>query len=254
MRPVILMYHSVTDGDLNDPYGVSIELFYDQISWLIEKGYHFISLSDLVQHGKNSIFDDERKEVVLTFDDGYHNFFTNALPILLHYRLSATVLLVTEKLGQTSTWNRYAQEDPIMTESEVRQVKSQGISLGSHTLTHVDLTTLGNNELKRQLIVSKMSLVDFGETFFSFSYPWGRYSDREVAALKAAGYHCAVTVGRPINFYRDDWYRLGRLTMYRGLDLETFGTMIVSNTQGQWISAWFRSLVRRVQERISLAG
>jgi peptidoglycan/xylan/chitin deacetylase (PgdA/CDA1 family) len=242
------MYHSVTDGEPSDPFGVSRKVFGDQISWLIDQDYQFMSLDTLVQSRKTGVFPKRRKQVFLTFDDGYNDFYINALPILLRHRLPATVFLVTEMLGQTSTWSSFGQEVPLMTEVEVHQVKDQGISLGSHTMTHVDLTTLGNEELGRQLVTSQITLSDFGETFFSLSYPWGRHTDREVAAVKAAGYKCAVTVGGSINYFRTDSFRLGRLAIHRDLDLEAFQRMIISHTWSQRIPAQFRTLVHRVRE------
>ena len=250
MRPVILMYHSVTDGEPVDPYGVSRKVFCDQISWLLDQDYQFVSLATLVQSGRNGLFTGRRKQAVLTFDDAYHDFLTNALPILLGYRLPATVFLVTDMLGQTATWSRYGEEVSLMTEADVHLVKGQGISLGSHTSTHADLTALENGELHRQLVTSRLKLADFGETFFSFSYPWGRHTDREAAAVKAAGYECAVTVGEATSFFRADPYHLGRLIMRRDLNFDSFKRMIVDPIWPHQISALVRTHVRRRQEKV----
>jgi len=87
MRPVILMYHSVTGGEPINPYGVSRTAFGDQISWLIDQDYQFVSLATLVQSSrKNAVFPRRRKQVVLTFDDGYRDFLIHVLPMLLHHR------------------------------------------------------------------------------------------------------------------------------------------------------------------------
>ena len=85
--------------------------------------------------------------VVETFDGGYRDLLANALPVLLRHRILATPFLVTDVLGQTASWNRYCPKALLMTEEEVRQAKAQGMSLGNHTLTHVDLTALGDEEL-----------------------------------------------------------------------------------------------------------
>jgi peptidoglycan/xylan/chitin deacetylase (PgdA/CDA1 family) len=249
MKPVVLMYHSVADSEPIDPYGVSRTHFCDQISWLIDQDYQFVPLATLVQPRKNGVLPKKRKQAVLTFDDGYRDFLINALPILLRHRLPATVFLVADMLGKTATWNSYGKEVALMTKAEVRLVKDQGVSLGSHTLTHVDLTGVGNEELQRQLVSSRTILSDFGETFYSFSYPWGRHTDREVAALKCAGYECAVTVGEPANFFQPDLFRLGRLMLHRDLDLESFKRMVTNNTWSRQIPARLRTLMHRVQER-----
>ncbi len=250
MRPVILMYHSVTDGEPIDPYGVSRKAFCDQIAWLLDQDYQFVSLATLVQSGRNGLFTRRRKQVVVTFDDGYRDLLANALPILMRHRVPATLFLVADMLGQTASWNSYCPKALLMTEEEVRQVKVQGMSLGSHTLTHVDLTALGDEELRRQLVTSQIALADLGETFFSFSYAWGKHTDREVAAVKAAGYECAVAVGGTTRFFRAEPYRLGRLMMHRDLSLDSFRRMIVGSGLPQWMLVRAQTRVRRLQKRV----
>lgn len=250
MRSVILMYHSVVEGEPVDPYGVSRKTFCDQISWLLDQDYQFVSLATLVKSLKAGRMAGLRRSVVLTFDDGYGDFLINVLPILLRHQLPATVFLVTDMLGQTATWSSHGQQVPLMTEAEVRQVKAQGVSVGSHTLTHADLTALSDEELQRQLVTSRVALADLGETFYSFSYPWGKYTDREMAAVKAAGYECGVTVGRATDFSRADPYQLGRLILRRDLDLESFRQMIAGPTWTERITVGARTLVRRMQEGV----
>ena len=99
-------------------------------------------------------------------------------------------------------------------------------------------------------MISQIALNDFGETFFSFSYPWGKHTDREVSAVKAAGYECAVTVGEIINLFRVNPYRLGRLIMRRGMDLDSFRRIIAGPTWSQRIPIRIQTLVRRVQGRV----
>lgn len=195
------------------------------------------------------MFSKRRKQIVLTFDDGYQDFLTNVLPVLLRHRLPATVFIVTNMLGQTATWNDNA---PLMAEEDVRKVHAHGISIGSHTLTHVNLTTLEERELQQQLVTSRMALADLGEAFFSFSYPWGKYTNREVAAVRAAGYECAVAVGKTTRFSRADSYRLGRLVMHRDLNIDSFRCMIIGSGLPQWVLARARTLTRRVMKRVFL--
>ena len=251
MKPIILMYHSVAGDKPLDLYGVSKRCFYEQISWLIDQDYHFVALDTLVKSKKNGIFGSKRKQVILTFDDGYQDFFVHALPILKQYRIPATVFLVTDMLGNISNWSSQNLEIPLMTDTEVQQVKCQGIDLGSHTLSHVDLTTLGTEELVRQLVSSRLKLADFGETFFPFSYPWGKYSTREIAALKDVGYECAVTAEWTTRISRFDLYRLGRLTMRDGLDLASFKKLILGSTWPRQVYALVQDLLRRARNKVS---
>ncbi|WP_170242000.1 polysaccharide deacetylase family protein [Geobacter argillaceus] len=167
-----------------------------------------------------------RKKVVITFDDGCKDFVANALPILQEYGAPATVFLVTDMLGGRSSWNRYAPDVPLMTEDEVRYIKTQGISLGSHTATHAKLTLLDHADLQRQLRDSHDALTRLGESFYAFSYPWGQWSDQVVDAVKAAGFACALAVGELTRLTAADTYRLPRITMTRDMELTRFQSLM----------------------------
>jgi peptidoglycan/xylan/chitin deacetylase (PgdA/CDA1 family) len=226
MTAVILLYHSIAENEPADPYAVSRNAFCEQISWLIDQGYEFVSLAALVQSLRKGLGDKTGKQVILTFDDGYQDFTLNAFPILQRHRLPATVFLVTDMLGQKATWSKSGLSVPLMTEEEVRCIKAEGIDLGSHTLTHTDLTALSDHELQRQLVASRQALVDLGETFHSFSYPWGNNTDREAEAVKGAGYECAVGAGWRPGVSRPHLYRLGRRVIHRDLDMNAFQRMM----------------------------
>ena len=249
MGPIILLYHSIVENKPVVPYAVSRRVFYDQILWLIDRGYQFISLATLVRSLRTGVAAISRKQVALTFDDGYQDFLIHAFPLLVRHRLPATVFLVTDMLGQTSTFSSYSKEAPLMSEKEVWYVKSHGISLGSHTLTHPDLTTLSDEELQRQLVNSRITLTDFGETFYSFAYPFGYYKKREVEAVKAAGYKCALTVNA--NFPGPDLCQLGRFSVDCDMDIDSFRHMISDpslSNDGLVGRAW--TVARAVKRRL----
>lgn len=232
MRPLILMYHSITADAPLDPYAVSRKQLEDHINCLMGEGFQFIPLADYI-HGRRIVSSQGKaKQVILTFDDGYQDFLTNALPVLLRYQLAASVFLVTERLGKTSIWNRYAPSAQLMTEMEIHRIRAEGISLGSHTLNHVDLTTLDAEELHRELDVSRKSLSEFGEIFFAFSYPWGRHTKREVAAVKAAGYDCALIASETADGPEMEPFTLGRFVVRRDMSLEQFKYILLHRT---WI-------------------
>ena len=74
------MYHSIADNP-DDPYTVPVDAFRKQISWLTRNGFEIVSLSFLLQSIETRNYGILRKKVVITFDDGYRDFVTNALPI-----------------------------------------------------------------------------------------------------------------------------------------------------------------------------
>jgi len=219
--PFILMYHSISD-DSKDPYSVSVHGFREQVSWLSENGFELVSLEFLVSLIKKNDYKSLNKKIVFTFDDGCKDFITNALPVLLENRSPATVFLVTDMLGGETSWNNSGTYVPIMSEDEVRYIKEQGISLGSHTATHANLTAIGNDELYKQLQDSYQKLLDLGETYYSFSYPWGQFSDRVVKIVKEIGYQCAVVVGEKKLLDNFNIHLLPRFTMTRDLNLKNF--------------------------------
>jgi peptidoglycan/xylan/chitin deacetylase (PgdA/CDA1 family) len=223
LRSLILMYHSITRDEPVDPFGVTRDLLEEQVRWLREQGCQFVPLSSLVEASDQRMRGSGARWIVMTFDDGYRDFLENAMPVLTRYQVPATVFVVTGALGQCASWSMANRAAPLMTQAEARQVRTEGISLGSHTEDHVDLTSIGDEEQAlRQLTESRKMIGDLGEVFFALAYPWGRHSAREVALAKAAGYDCAVTASPEVTAGGLDRYRLGRLAVRQDMDREQF--------------------------------
>ena len=223
--PFILMYHSITDNS-DDPYSVSVDAFREQLSWLSENRFDVVPLSFLLQSMQKHNYRILRKKVVITFDDGYQDFITNALPVLLDHEVPAIVFLVTDMLGGRASWSEAGTNVRLMSEDEVRYIKTKGISLGSHTATHENLTLLGHEDLQRQLKDSHDSLTGLGESFCAFSYPWGQWSSPIADAVKATGYECALAVGEQTRLTAANAFLLPRITMTRNMDLKRFQTLL----------------------------
>lgn len=219
--PSILMYHSIAEGS-GDPYTVPANRFQDQVSWLLEHEFEPIPLAALVNLLKSGDYQVLTRKVAFTFDDGYRDFLTAALPILLRHKAPATVFIVTGMLGEKASWSKDSKHVRLMAEDEIRDIKAKGIALGSHTMTHSNLLTLNQEELCRQLTESRARLRDLGESFYVLSYPWGQWSSPILDAVKASGYECAVTVGGEMRPGRIDLYSLPRMTMRADMDLRSF--------------------------------
>ena len=240
------MYHSISD-DSKDPYSVSVHSFREQVSWLSENGFESVSLEFLVSLIKKNDYKSLNKKVVFTFDDGCKDFINNALPVLMDNRAPATVFLVTDMLGGETSWTKSGTCVPIMSEGEVRYIKEQGISLGSHTATHANLAAIGNDEAYRQLQDSYQRLRDLGENFSAFSYPWGQFSTHLVNVVKEIGYNCAVVVGEKKLLDNFDIHLLPRLTMTRDLDLKSFQDIFSYTNLSRTLIRYGRTLKRRVR-------
>ena len=225
VAPHILMYHSIAEGS-DDLYTVPPERFQAQVSWLLAHGFEPISLAVLVDLLKSGDDRGLKRKVVFTFDDGYRDFLTAALPVLLNHKVPATVFLVTGMLGGRALWNESGTHLQLMTIDDVHYVKTQGISIGSHTATHANMTLLDQGELQRELRESHDALIRLGESFCSFSYPWGQWTSRVVKAVEASGYECALAVGERTPLTAANAYLLPRITMTRDMDLERFQSLL----------------------------
>lgn len=188
----ILMYHSISDTP-GDRLAVRPAMFAAQIQHLAERGYVVDSLQ--VAGANLRAKRDLRKRIVLTFDDGYRDFLTTAAPILQRYGFPATLFLVTGQFCQKRGEAQPGSGPVRLTEEQVLLVKSMGYGLGSHTETHVDLTTANEETVTRELQESRAMIEKWGESFFAFAYPGGRFTRREREAVERAGYDCALIVG-----------------------------------------------------------
>ncbi len=188
IRVPILMYHYIrVNPDPRDWLGYRLSVkpadFAAQMDWLWRNGYHTVTTLDLISYlnGSRGL---PSKPIVLTFDDGYADFYTTAVPILRRYDFTAVAYVVSGFIG----WGGY------MTASQVRSLHRAGFEIGSHTVGHVNLTTQSSDQLAYQLAASKQALEQLvGSPVTAFCYPSGKFGWREANAVAAAGYLDATT-------------------------------------------------------------
>lgn len=136
----ILMYHSIADvknTDTNSYYQTTTapDVFRCQMEYLHRNSYRTVGLAEaVVQSRKRSGAAD--RVVVLTFDDGYADFYREAFPVLSQYAFEATVFLPTAYIGDA---RRTFNGTECLTWAEVRELRNHGVSFGSHTVSHPHL-------------------------------------------------------------------------------------------------------------------
>jgi peptidoglycan/xylan/chitin deacetylase (PgdA/CDA1 family) len=180
----VLMYHYIRNyTDQTDKIGVNLsvspENFSNQLKWLKDNGYQSVNLDYLIRPNSQI-----SKPVILTFDDGYVDAFTNALPILKKYNFTATFYVITNFAGT----DRYMNWDQINT------LKSNGMIIGSHTLSHPNLTTI--NDAKAEMEISDSQKIlekNIGLKITDFCYPSGKYNASTIDLLKKYNYTTATT-------------------------------------------------------------
>jgi peptidoglycan/xylan/chitin deacetylase (PgdA/CDA1 family) len=138
------------------------------------------------------------RRTCITFDDALDSVRRNALPILQELHLPATVFVVSGNLGQRPAWeisaNHPDADELVMTADQLSMLPRELIQIGSHTVTHPDLTTLTPNQVRRELIDSKRSLeAILARPVDTFSVPFGEYTDETLRLAREAGYDSILT-------------------------------------------------------------
>jgi peptidoglycan/xylan/chitin deacetylase (PgdA/CDA1 family) len=169
----VLAYHSISEnlfGKL-DPYhqiNTSVSVFAQQMKWLRQAGYRTVDLPEMMNALDTG--QDLSRTVVLTFDDGYQDFYSDAFPLLKQCGFTATVFLASDRIRNTAACVEGAD---YLTWREIRELYAQGISFGSHSVTHADLRSLGPEQIDYELGYSKETIEqEIGAAVESFSYPF----------------------------------------------------------------------------------
>lgn len=168
----ILMYHAISD-ELQDRGGyyetvTQPATFRRQMQWLHTHGYQVLALSAAVRRLASEARLDAG-EVVLTFDDGFENFYSHAAPIMEEFSFTATSFLPTRFVDDGSCFGRHR----CMSWRQVRELQDRGFEFGSHTTSHPQLRDVSPGELKEQIRRSKYEIEDHtGRAVDSFSYPF----------------------------------------------------------------------------------
>ncbi len=207
MQIPIVMYHYVEYvKDLADIIRQRLDinpyLFAKQIGTLHDEGYHTYFVKDVPDVLSGKIFF-AQKSVILTFDDGYEDFYFDVFPVLKKYQMKATIYVIYNYIGRKGFLN----------EAEIKELLASGlVELGSHTLDHVYLKQMPRTEAETQIIDSKKLLEEkFGVSIESFAYPYGAFSQESIDLVKKSGYKVAVSVIPGINQSMENLYYLSRI-------------------------------------------
>lgn len=174
--PVILTYHSISAED--SPLAVAPEMFRQQMEWLA-LNTRVVSLGEFVGH-----FSAGRalppRSVVLTFDDGYADFFSAAAPVMHRLGLPAAVFLPTAYCGKTNAWPGqpgWVKPRPLMSWDQVKRLAAQGVAFGAHSRTHPALDNVSAERMEEEIAGSRADVAAAtGQPAEFFCYPYGRWN------------------------------------------------------------------------------
>jgi peptidoglycan/xylan/chitin deacetylase (PgdA/CDA1 family) len=176
---VILLYHSIGEKPWSE---TSVRQFERQIQFL-KNHYEIVDLDELF---------DTKRGVVLTFDDGYRDFYDTVIPLLEEYDVPATVFvngafiddrseMLYPRLGVSE-----GENGVIMSANQVRELSEHDlVTIGNHTLSHPNLDDLSETEIKEQIVRGKHVLEEeFDLTIERFAYPYGSYNAESRAVVE----------------------------------------------------------------------
>jgi peptidoglycan/xylan/chitin deacetylase (PgdA/CDA1 family) len=153
------------------------------MKYLKDNGFNAITISeayDAIYNGKSV----PPKPVVITFDDGYEDNYTNAYPILMKYGLKGTMFVITDVIGKGGC----------LSISQIQEMYDNGMDIESHTVNHEQLNLLSYDKQLKTLKTSKEYLESIlNKKVISIAYPFGKYNSDTIRAVKEAGYLMAFT-------------------------------------------------------------
>ena len=199
----VLMYHAVAD----DPWGweglfMTPEGMRSHLQWLLDNGYDPIFFSDLAH------IDDYDRPVILTFDDGYNDNYTELLPILQEFGAKATVFVIAGNVDVNPNF---------MTSEQVKALADSGlVDIQSHTVNHMELASLTEEQQLTELRDSQLMLARItGKVPYVISYPAGKYNDTTLR-LGPEYYDFGVKSRDGLWTVGDNFFTVDRFSVYRG--------------------------------------
>jgi len=215
-RIPILAYHKI---DALKELGITCILpgtFEKQMRFLAQNGYKSISPEHLVASitGEAKL---PEKPVLLTFDDGYENFYTHAYPILKKYGYTALIFMLAGYIDNWNLWEVKLSKERFMhlSSTQIQELSEEGFWFGSHGVNHLFLTYQTDALAKKEIQLSKSILEEIlGKPTQFFSYPYGNYDARIAHFVREAGYQAAFCLHTAKAITSDNLYSLPRCVIY----------------------------------------
>lgn len=233
LQPIpVLVYHQI---DIAPPKGrpfrslvVSPSAFARQMRLLKWLGYTGLSMTGLQAYlSGNKV----GKVVGITFDDGYLNNLTHALPVLMRHGFSSTCYAVSSLLGQTNVWDAGVgiAQTPLMSDVQLRQWIAGGQEVGSHTQSHINLLNADDAACQTEIAQGQAALeAVLNRPVTHFCYPYGRYAPRHVDMVNAQGFVTATTTQRSRCHAGMSLLELPRVPVLRSTSLPMFWLKLAS--------------------------
>jgi len=189
-RRDILTYHKIGSQFEFGITSVTAERFAGHLDLLSSAGKRFCNATDLVFDGADG------NGIALTFDDGYESVYTHVFPEMSERGITGTIFPVVGSIGRDNTWDVRLSFSRFrhLSWEHLAELARCGFEIGSHTMTHRDLTRMGTARMRRELRDSRRLLEDrLGVEVSAVAFPFGRCDRRVMDEAFEAGYKCGFT-------------------------------------------------------------
>ncbi len=223
------MYHSIAHDATRcfKQFTVSPTLFAEQMAYLSKQGYMPLTVTQFISARAQAAL--PPRPVLLTFDDGFADFASGALPILQHYGFTATLYVATAYVNATSRWLFREGEGrrPMLTWPQLLDVSRCGIECGAHSHSHYQLDVVSHAVARAEIVLSKQLLEQhLGVAVSSFAYPFGYHTASVRDLVRTAGFTSACAVKHAMSAVTTDPFSLARLMVKANCGVEAFATLL----------------------------
>jgi hypothetical protein len=243
----IFTYHSIDSS--GSPISVSEETFRTHVRFFGSGRVAVVPLAELPSTP------DETDALAITFDDGFLNFTSTAMPLLSHLGFPATVFVVSDAAGGSNAWGGTPIPGiptlPLMGWPDLARARDAGFEIAAHTRHHLHLTGISLAQAEDEIsgCVDRISS-ELGERPRRFAYPYGDVNDAVAAVARQTFEHSVTT---KLDLVRPDQDRalLPRLDAYyfrRPGTIESWGTAAFRRR------LWIRAQGRKVRSLMSPAN
>ncbi len=214
----ILGYHGLrtersNDRRNDDPYWVKESDFEIQMSIISEGGFNLLATDDIAKCRSENT---SRRNLVITFDDGYESVYKIAFPILKEFALTATVFVISGFIGRQDYLNK----------RQILEMADHGIDIQSHSATHPCLLDVTEKGIIEELSISKKAIEEIlGKPVRGFAIPGGLYNRRICELAQDCGYDVVYTSDPGLNRSAHSKKRLKRLVIRSHTDQATFRSL-----------------------------
>ncbi len=243
-----LMYHSITQGAAkpNWKWALSFRQFSDHLSLLHDHGWNTI-----VANAPLNLDQLPHKSILITFDDGYADNIL-AFEELVKRNMTAAWFIVTKDLGNLSQWvDDDAPKLKMLDSSQLVEMHSAGMSIGSHTHTHCRLPSLSELQITEELTLSKERLSEIlGQPVSSFAYPYGLYNPQIVSMVSSAGYQVAFTTCSGFGLVNNHPLEVRRVSIMADDSLSSFARKLAFAANDVGWAKMADYVFKRIKQRI----